>query len=159
MAEGGIAEKIRPLAQRAVSAAARAGLRLWDVRFVKEGAGHYLRVFLDRDGGVAIQDCETVSKALGELLDEDDPIDGFYYLEVSSPGLGRELTRPEHFAAMAGREIRLRLIRPCPDGQREFRGALRALEGGEVVIESPDGGEMRFAQKAAAFVRLCDDEE
>ena len=159
MAEAGIAEKIWPLARRAVCASEGGEMRLWDVRFVKEGASYYLRIFLDRDGGVRIEDCEKVSKALGALLDEDDPIDMPYYLEVSSPGLERELIRPEHFAAMAGREVRARLIRPSADGQREIRGILRALEGDDILIGAPGEDAARISRKSAAFVRLCDDKD
>ena len=74
------------------------GLTLWDVRFEKEGAGWYLRVFIDKEGGVDINDCENVSRATDPLIDEADPITQAYYYEVSSPGIGRALVRPWHFA-------------------------------------------------------------
>ena len=92
--------------------AERLGLRLWDVRFVKEGADWFLRVFIDKDGGVGIDDCVAMSHALDKPLDEADPIEQSYCLEVSSPGTDRELTRPAHFEACLGERVRARLIRP-----------------------------------------------
>ena len=78
------------------------GLTLWDIRFVKEGASWYLRVFVEKEGGVSVDDCVAMSHALDGPLDETDPIEQNYYLEVSSPGLERELTRDEHFQALLG---------------------------------------------------------
>ncbi len=80
------------------------GYRLWDVRYEKEGPDHFLRVFIDKDGDMDTADCEKVSRALDPLIDEADPIEESYYFEVGSPGLGRRLTRPEHFAAVLRRE-------------------------------------------------------
>ena len=85
------------------------GLRLWDVRFEKEGPDWFLRVLIDRDTPLDTDTCEAVSRAIDPLLDEADPIDQSYYLEVGSPGLGRKLTRPEHFAALAGQKCAARL--------------------------------------------------
>ena len=84
-------------------------LRVWDIRFEKEGASWYLRIFIDKPGGVTIEDCEALSRAIDPVLDEADPISVPYYLEVSSPGLGRELTCPAHFEEMMGREVRVLL--------------------------------------------------
>lgn len=115
-------EGLRPSAALLAEPLARQlGLRIWDVRFVKEGADWYLRVFIDRDGGVSIDDCVDLTRLLSPALDEADPIDQSYCLEVSSPGVERELTRPEHFEAYRGRAVTVRLIRPR-DGQRDFTG-------------------------------------
>ena len=96
-----------------------AGPQPGDVRFLKEGAGWYLRVFIDReDGDVSIDDCVALSRRLDTLLDEADPISQSYCLEVSSPGMERELTRPEHFALCEGWPVVVRLIRPLEDGSR-----------------------------------------
>lgn len=133
------------------------GLTLWDVLFVKEGASWYLRYIIDKEGGVTIEDCEALSRAVNDPLDEADFIQQAYYLEVSSPGLCRELKRPEHFAAMAGRPVRVLLIRPR-DGEREFTGLLSGYDGQTVVIGTQDG-EMSFAKGEIASVTLCDDQE
>jgi len=101
--------------------------------------------------------CAEVSHALDPVLDEADPIDQSYYLEVGSPGLGRELTRAEHYEALLGQKIRARLIRPSADGARELSGVLKSREGGTVTLETPSGTQT-FDVAAAASVRLCDDE-
>ena len=112
------------------------GLSLWDVQFVKEGADWFLRVFIDKEGGVSIDDCVDMTHALSPVLDREDPIPQEYLLEVSSPGLERRLTRPEHFAAYVGRPVRARLIRPLENGQRELCGILlRAEEDGQLEIQ------------------------
>ncbi len=130
------------------------GLTLWDVRYVKEGAAWYLRVFIDRDGGVGIDDCERVSRAIDPILDEQDPIESSYYLEVSSPGLSRELTRQAHFDAMRGRPVLLRLYRPR-DGKREIAGTLLSADAQTVTLQTETGTEA-FERSAVATVRLDD---
>jgi len=114
-------------------------LVLWDVRFEKEGTGWYLRYFIDKPGGVNIQDCEAFSRAVDKLLDEADPIEQSYTLEVSSPGIERALTRPEHFALYLGQPIHIRLIRPR-DGVRDLTGTLiERSEDGKISIETESG--------------------
>ena len=90
----GLTDRITSLVRDAVE---QQGVILWDVRFVKEGASHYLRIFIDRDEGITIDDCTNVSHAVDPILDEADPIDCAYYLEVCSPGIERELSRDMHF--------------------------------------------------------------
>ncbi|MDO4743681.1 MAG: ribosome maturation factor RimP [bacterium] len=126
-------------------------LKVWDVRFLKEGASWYLRVFIDKDGGVSINDCTDVSRLIDPLLDQYDPIDRSYYLEVCSPGLCRELVLPEHFSQMLGSEVLVRLIRPR-DNVREFVGILKAYDG-SVTVEI-NGTETVFDKKEIAFVKL-----
>ena len=133
------------------------GLRLWDVVFEKEGPDWFLRVLIDRDGAMDTDTCAAVSHALDPVLDEADPISQSYYLEVGSPGLGRRLTRPEHYAALVGEKVSVRLIRPNAGGLREFAGILKGREGGTVTVETP-AGEVRFEANTAGSVRLCDDE-
>lgn len=129
------------------------GLRLWDVRFQKEGASWYLRVFIDKDGGVDINDCTDVSRLIDPLLDEADPINVSYYLEVCSPGLERELVTKEHFDLFLGNEVKVKLIRPR-DKQRDFDGILKAFDGG-VTVEV-DGEEIYFAKEEISSVKLAD---
>lgn len=142
--------------QLAEPIAARLGLQLWDVRFVKEGASWILRIFIDRDGGVTIEDCEAMSRAIDAPLDEADPIDQSYSLEVSSPGIERELTRPVHFAQLTGQPVLLRLIRPDASGQRTHIGTLTGLRDGAVCITESDGAEYAAARKDLASVTLVD---
>lgn len=134
------------------------GFRLWDVRFVKEGASWYLRVFIDKDGGIDINDCVDMTHALNDPLDEADPIEVSYCLEVSSPGVERDLTRDEHFEAMNGRKIKLRLIRPDENKQRDFSGVLKSYADGSITIET-DEGERAFVKKETAWVKLDDFDE
>ena len=134
------------------------GLRLWDVRFEKEGPDWFLRVLIDRDEPLDTDTCEAVSRAIDPLLDAADPIEQSYYLEVGSPGLGRRLTRPEHFAALVGQKCAARLIRPDEQGRRDLEGTLVGLQDGVVTLRSGEE-ELSFPLKAAGFVKLCDDED
>ena len=110
------------------------GLRLWDVVFEKEGPDWYLRILIDRDGTMDTDTCAEVSHALDPILDEADPIDQSYYLEVGSPGLGRKLTRPEHYEALKGQKVRAKLIRPNADGVRELSGILTGRDALEFIM-------------------------
>jgi len=133
------------------------GLMLWDVRFVKEGASWYLRYYIDKDGGVNIDDCVALSRLINPVLDEADPISQSYCLEVMSPGIERELTRPEHFEAYMDCAIVVRLIRPR-DGVREFAGILTAYdEDGTVHMVDEDEQPLTFEKKDIALVHVIDD--
>ena len=134
------------------------GLRLWDVVFEKEGPDWYLRVLIDRDGPMDTDTCAAVSHALDPVLDEADPIPQSYYLEVGSPGLGRRLTRPEHYDALQGQKVRLRLYRPDEAGRREVTGILTGREGDAVALDT-DAGAVRVALAAVSKAQLCDDED
>lgn len=125
------------------------GCTLWDVEYVKEGGTWFLRVYIDKEGGVSINDCEAVSRPLSDKLDEVDPIEGSYVLEVSSAGADRVLKKPEHFAAFMGSEVEVRLYR-ARDGKKEFVGVLAGYENGDVLLE--DG--LSFEKKDIAQVRL-----
>jgi len=126
------------------------GYLLWDVEFVREGAAYYLRVYIDRAEGVRLEDCEAMSRALDPVLDEADPIEQSYCLEVSSPGIERRLSRPEHFEAMKGRQVVIKLY-TLLNGKKEVTGVLVGLQDGEILLEPL----VRIAQKAAASVRLA----
>ncbi len=129
------------------------GLQLWDVRFEKEGSIWYLRVFLDKEEGVNIDDCENVSRKLSPILDEVDPIPQSYTLEVSSPGIGRDLRRPQHFEAFMGADIHVRLIRPV-EGERDFIGRLTGFGDGKITLLLDEDLEMTVGMDETAFVRL-----
>lgn len=131
------------------------GLLLWDVRFVKEGADWYLRFFIDREEeAVTINDCEAFSRRVDVLLDEADPIPCSYCLEVSSPGIERELTRPEHFERFMDWPVTVRSIRPV-DGVREFSGWLAGYAGGTVTLEDEEGVRREFSLRELSAVRLA----
>lgn len=134
------------------------GLELWDTRFEKEGSQWYLRYFIDKEGGVNIGDCEYVSRAVDKLLDEADPIDQSYTLEVSSPGIERELVKDWHFEKYIGYGVNVRLIRAA-DGRRDFTGELLRKDGAEITILLDGGVEMSFSKSEAASVRLAGDYE
>ena len=111
-----VADKVYDLVKPTVEAC---GVSLWDVRFVKEGASHYLRIFIDKPEGISINDCTDVSHAIDPVIDEADPIDGSYYLEVCSPGVDRELSRPHHFEYGMGKEITVKLFKAV-DGKMVY---------------------------------------
>ncbi len=129
------------------------GVSLWDVRFLKEGASWYLRVFIDKEDGITIDDCTDVSHAIDPVIDEADPIDKSYYLEVCSCGIERELSRPEHFEKMLGQKVKLKLYK-AQDGVKEFIGNLIGFDG-KVKIDI-DGEVKEFDLKEISKANLCD---
>lgn len=116
--------------------AAENGCEVWDVEYVKEAGSWYLRVYLDRPEGVTIDHCEAVSRALSDKLDEADPIEGSYILEVSSPGADRVLRKPEHFARFLGEKVEVKLYRPR-DGAKSLVGDLADYAEGAVTLQTP----------------------
>ena len=105
------------------------GCTLWDVEYVKEAGVWYLRLYIDKEGGVSIDDCEAVSRPVSDILDEHDPIEGSYTFEVSSAGADRALKKPEHFAAYMGSEVEVRLYR-AQEGRKDWVGLLAAYADG-----------------------------
>ena len=139
-------------AQLARPVAEANGCTLWDVEYVKEAGSWYLRVYIDKETGVSIDDCEAVSRTLSDLLDEADPIQDPYTFEVSSAGVDRVLKKPEHFAQFQGSEVEVRLYR-ARDGRKEFVGLLQSWQDGDVTLDV--GGEpAAFEKKEIALVRL-----
>lgn len=131
------------------------GLDIWDVQFKKEGTNWYLRIFIDKDGGVSLDDCVDLSHAITKPLDEADPISQSYTLEVSSPGVERELVRDEHFEKYVGAPVMIRLIRAV-DGVRDFLGTMTAYEDKKITVKLKDDSEMTFDKKDTSFVKLDD---
>ncbi|MBQ7202846.1 MAG: ribosome maturation factor RimP [Eubacterium sp.] len=131
------------------------GLEIWDITFKKEGSDWYLRIFIDKDGGVGIDDCVDLTHAVSKPLDEADPISQNYMLEISSPGVERELKRDEHFKKYIGSPVMVRTIRPV-DGVRDFNGTLVAYENKALTIELQDGNSLTFEKKETNFVKLDD---
>ena len=133
MAKGySIAERVEALVAPCIT---ELGYRIWDVEYVKEGAEWYLRVTLDSDDGIDIDDCEKVSRAINPIIDEADPIEDFYYLEVSSPGLERVLRKSEHFEASIGSEVEIRLFAPDENKKKSYVGILSAYDEETLTIE------------------------
>ena len=133
------------------------GLSLWDVRYVKEGADWYLRIFIDKEGGVDITDCEKVSRAINTPLDELDPIENAYCLEVCSPGIERELVRDEHFMQFIGADIMVKMRRPIEGIGKDFCGVLKGYDDGMVTISDHSGeNEVTISKKDAAWIKLDD---
>jgi len=141
-------------AQLAAPAIAEQGCTLWDVEYVKEAGTWYLRVLLDKEGGVDILDCEAISRKLDVLLDEADPIEGSYTLEVGSAGAERALKRPSDFERYLGSPVLVKTYRNM-DGRKEFAGHLKAYdaETGAVTI-TMGTQELTFTKKDTALVRL-----
>ncbi len=134
------------------------GLRLWDVRYEKEGADWYLRVLIDRDEPLDTDTCEKASRAIDPILDEADPVESSYILEVGSPGLGRKLVKPQHFAAMQGRKVRIGLYRANEAGQKQLSGVLQGRTEESLSLCLPEG-EIELPTKELTGVWLCDDED
>ena len=150
---------VSAVAQLAEPLAEQLGLLLWDVRFVKEGASWVLRVIIDKEeGAVSINDCVDMTHLLNPVLDAADPIEQSYCLEVCSPGIERELTRPEHFAYCLGWPVRVGLFAPV-DGQRELAGILVAYDGGNLTLETEEGDSVSLDKKAYSSVHVIDDDD
>ena len=132
------------------------GFELVDVEYVKEAGNWYLRAYIDKPGGITVDDCEVVNRELGDLLDRDDFIDDSYILEVSSPGLGRPLKKERDFIRSKGEEVEIRTYRMV-DRQKEFRGVLKAWDKDTVTIETEDGQEQVFERDNIALIRLAFD--
>jgi len=147
-----ITEVVWALAEPAVQAQ---GCRIWDVEYVREAGQWYLRLYLDKDGGVDILDCEAISRTVSDLLDEADPIEGSYVFEVGSAGAERPLKRPADFEQFMGADVLLKTYK-LRDGRKEFSGVLTGYDNGAVSLTV--GSEtLRFEKPEIALVRLrCD---
>ena len=145
---GVVSELIAPVAEEL-------GYEIWDVEFLKEGTRRILRVTIDCEEGITIEDCEKMHRAIDPVLDEADPIESAYYLEVSSPGIERELRTDRHIEACMGCRVELRLYAPV-DGAKTFVGTLASYEGGCVTVETASG-ERTFARRDVAKLQTLFD--
>jgi ribosome maturation factor RimP len=128
------------------------GCQLWDVEYVREGSERFLRLYIDKDGGIDIEDCEKIHRAMDPILDEQDPIAESYHFEVCSAGLERPLKRPSDFEKFMGAAVLVKLYRPR-NGLKELPGILRGYEEGRVTLEA--GKEtITFEKSEVALVRL-----
>ena len=142
-----VREMVLPVAEKL-------GLTLWDVQFEKEGPDWQLRVIIEKKGSVSIDDCEKLSRAIDPMLDELDPTDHPYCLIVSSPGLGRVLKTDEHLRIYTGRNVKVRLIRPDDDGNRDHSGILTAYDEDTITV----GESTVVMRKDAAFIKAADED-
>lgn len=129
---------------------------LVDVEYVKEGGNWYLRAYIDKDGGISVDDCELVSRALSDLLDENDFIPDAYILEVSSPGLGRQLKKDKDFARSIDKEVEIKLYKAI-DKQKEIVGFLVAYDDDTLTIELEDESTINVSRSNIAIIRLAFD--
>jgi ribosome maturation factor RimP len=129
---------------------------LYDVEYVKEGGNWFLRCYIDKEGGITVDDCELVSRSLSDLLDKEDYIPDSYILEVSSPGLGRQLKRDKHFEKSIGEEVEVKLFKPI-DKKKEFVGNLVNFDQNMITIELEDKTNMEIPRANIAMVRLTFD--
>lgn len=130
-------------------------VEIYDVEYVKEGSDWYLRCYIDKEGGVDINDCETVSRALSDVLDQEDFIEDAYILEVSSPGLGRTLKKDRHLEKSIGQDVELRTYKPL-NGSKDFSGKLKAFDAETITIES-ETEDIVFNRKDVAVVKMAFD--
>lgn len=138
-------ELLQPIAEKY-------GVDIYDVEYVKEGSDFYLRAYIDKPEGVNINDCENVSRALSDVLDEKDFIQDAYILEVSSPGLGRTLKKDRHLEKSIGQDVELKLYKP-QNGQKEYEGKLIRFDENSITIEAE--GEITFAREDIAIIKLA----
>jgi len=146
MAKKNISEMVKEIALSVVS---EAGCELVDVEYVKEGGNWFLRVYIDKPEGVSLDDCENVSGPLNEMLDQLDPIDHEYFLEVSSPGIERPLKKPEDFAKVVGSIVEIKLYKAV-DNTKRFEGELISCDDGRLTIETEDNKNYVFELKDIA---------
>ena len=144
-----VTEKVEALARPVIE---DEGCELWFVEYVREAGSLYLRVFIDKDGGVGIDDCERISRRLDPILDEADPIPDSYVFEVGSAGAERELKRPSDFEKFMGSEVELRLYQPV-NGSKVFIGTLEGYNAGDVTIKTAKDT-LSFTKSQVALVKL-----
>jgi len=148
-----MSERIQALTEMLTPVAREAGVALYDIEMVKEGGERILRLYIDKEAGVNLEDCERVSRLAEAVLDEHDPIPEAYALEVSSPGIERRLNNDGHFARYIGHNIRLRLYAPV-ENRKNYRGKLLAYENRVITIETEPDRQRQFPREAVAACRL-----
>lgn len=134
----------------------RMNFELVDVEYVKEGGTWYLRAYIDKEGGITVNDCEAVAREMNEILDREDFVEDSYVFEVSSPGLGRPLKKEKDYIRSMGKEVEIRTYRAI-NREKEFYGILSAYDESTVTIETDDGGTLTFEKADIALIRLAFD--
>ena len=133
------------------------GYELVDVEYVKEAGNWYLRAYVDKEGGITLDDCELVNRAWSDIMDREDFIPDAYILEVSSPGLGRQLKKEKDFARSIGKDVEVKLFKPLSKEKKEkdFLGTLKSYDGTSVTIVQEDGEELTLERSEVALIRLA----
>ena len=134
----------------------RMNFELVDVEYVKEGGTWYLRAYIDKEGGITVNDCEAVAREMNEILDKEDFVEDYYVFEVSSPGLGRPLKKEKDYVRSMGKEVEIRTYRAI-NREKEFYGILSAYDENTVTIKTEDETEMTFEKSDIALIRLAFD--
>ena len=134
----------------------RMNFELVDVEYVKEGGTWYLRAYIDKEGGITVNDCEAVAREMNEILDREDFVEDSYVFEVSSPGLGRPLKKEKDYIRSMGKEVEIRTYRAI-NREKEFYGILSAYDENTVTIKTEDGTEMTFEKSDIVLIRLAFD--
>ena len=134
----------------------RMNFELVDVEYVNEGGTWYLRAYIDKEGGITVNDCEAVAREMNEILDREDFVEDSYVFEVSSPGLGRPLKKEKDYIRSMGKEVEIRTYRAI-NREKEFYGILSAYDENTVTIKTEDGTEMTFEKSDIALIRLAFD--
>ena len=150
MSKQAIVALIRPWA---LSACETAGVILWDIEYVREGGENYLRVFIDKEDGIGIEDCEKVSHIMNDILDTEDPIEESYSFQVSSPGIERELRLPHHFERFLGEAVRVRLYKAL-DGNKEYIGILSAFDDDTLTLTLDEETSITFERASVSKVKV-----
>ncbi len=132
----------------------RTGFELVDVEYVKEGSNYYLRAYIDKEGGITIDDCEMVSRELSDLLDAEDFIPEAYFLEVSSPGLGRQLKKEKDFRRSLGEEVEVKLYKPI-EKKKEFEGVLESFDSETIVLRFSETETLTIPRESIAMIKLA----
>ncbi len=132
------------------------GVEIYDVEYVKEGGSWYLRAYIDKEGGVTIDDCEKVSRKVSDVMDKEDFIPDAYILEVSSPGLGRALKKEKHLAQSIGENVELKTYKPI-EKKKEFSGVLEAFDESSITLRIEEGKSMKFDRSDVALIKLAID--
>ena len=143
-----VKETVRELIEPTVT---ELGYRIWDITFSKIGADYHLEITIDSDAGIGIEDCERVHRAIDPLLDECDPIESFYYLEVSSPGIERELRTDFHINSSLGALVELKLFAPHTDGRKTVTGILESYADGVITV-SEQSGSLSLGREAVSKI-------
>ena len=145
-----IRETVREAVQPTIT---ELGYEIWDITYQKIGADYHLEITIDKEDGINIEDCEKVHRAIDPILDECDPIEGFYYLDVSSPGIERELRTEQHISRSIGQKVLAKLF-TAKDGKRSINGILSAFEDGKIIITEPTGEVVLTQSEIAKFTTV-----
>jgi len=132
------------------------GVEIYDVEYVQEGRDWYLRAYIDKEGGVTIDDCEQVSRKISDIMDKEDFIADAYILEVSSPGLGRALKKDKHLARSIGEAVEIKTYKPI-EKRKDFSGILEAFDADSITVRTEEGSSMKFERDSVALIRLAID--